>query len=90
MRPTASGYALQSNWGQPMLLKANSYRLSVNPKFSIRKYAMAFTPEIPDNSKVIFRVTKSARDKIKEQFGAYCVHGCNLFSVKLHKDPVLI
>lgn len=26
-RPTNSNYAVRSNWNQPMLLKANSYRL---------------------------------------------------------------
>ena len=71
-----------------MHLKGNNYRLKMKNDFKVRKYAMSFTPEIPDNSKVIRYVTKACRDQIKEQFGMYCVHGINLYSLKLHQDPI--
>lgn len=48
---------------------------------------MTFTPEIPDNSKVIHKVTKVCRDKIKETFKNYMVHGNNLYSINIFKDP---
>ena len=90
MRPTASGFAEKSSWGFPMQLKGNNYRLQMKGDFKVRKYSMCFTPEIPDNSKVIRYVTKACREQIKEQFGTYCLHGINLYSLKLHMDAVSI
>ena len=57
--------------------------------FSVRKYAMAFTPEIPDNSKINFKVTRAARDEIKKQFPNYMLHGNNLYSCASHSDPLM-
>ena len=62
MRPTASGFAEKSSWGALVPMKANSYKLKMRPGFSVRKYAMLFTPEIPDNSKISHKVTREARD----------------------------
>ena len=90
MRPTASGFAEKSSWNAPMHLKGNNYRLKMKGDFKVRKYAMSFTPDIPDNSKMVNTVTRTCREKLKENFGTYCLHGINLFSVKLHQDPVEI
>ena len=87
MRPTGSGFTDKSSWNQPMLLKANSYRLKMNAGFQVQKYALAFTPEIPDNSKVSHKITKSCREKLKEKFVSYMLHGNFLFSTAMYKDP---
>lgn len=88
VRPTASGFADKSNFNQPMILKANSYRFKMtNTKMKIQKYALGYTPELPDNSKVNRQVTKACRDKLKDTFGNYMVFGNFLFTTKMFKDP---
>jgi len=69
-----------------MLLKANSYRLKVKNGFEVQKYALAYTPEIPDNSKVSFKIMKSCREKLKEKFVSYMPHGNFLFSTSMYPD----
>ena len=83
MRPTGSGFSDKSSWNQPMLLKANSYRLKVKHGFEVQKYALAYTPEIPNNSKVSFKIMKSCREKLKEKFASYMIHGNFLFSTSM-------
>ena len=89
MRPTASSYAAKSDWKAPVALKANSYRLKMQKGFDVNKYCMAFTPAIPDNSKVAFKVTKACREQIKQKFPNYMLHGNNLYSTNLYQDPLL-
>ena len=89
MRPEASGFAKQSSWNSPLVLKSNNYKLVMRGNdFKVRKYSMHFTPEIPDNSKMINQVTRTFRLQIKEAFGTYCLHGNVLYSTKMHQDPV--
>ena len=56
--------------------------------FDVNKYCMAFTPEIPDNSKVMNKVTRECRNQIKEKFPTYMLHGNNLYSCNLYQDPL--
>lgn len=72
----------------PVQLKSNSYKLKMQNGFSVRKYAMHFTPDIPDNSKTSHKVTRAARDEIKKQFPNYMLHGNNLYSCASHLDPL--
>lgn len=87
-RPTGSGHAARADWRQQVTLKANSYKLKMQHGLDVYKYCLAFTPDIPDNSRVVNQVTKECREQIKEKFPNYMLHGKFLFSAKLYQDPL--
>ena len=47
---------------------------------NVEKYAIHFTPEIPDNSRMIGKVTKLANKEIKEKLTNVSFYGNNIYS----------
>ncbi|TNV83116.1 hypothetical protein FGO68_gene11586 [Halteria grandinella] len=79
----------KSNFASPVKLMSNCFRLINNHaggQKDIQKYSVKYDPEIPDTSKIEFKVEKSIRDEAKKDLENYFLVNKNIYSYTLMKD----
>ena len=61
----------------------NLYQMKIGTKAratQVSKYVIKISPELPDNSKVLFKLTKAADDEIKDKLKHYMAWGNHIYS----------
>jgi hemin uptake protein HemP len=80
-----------ANHGRAVSLVTNLYRLT--PRTSARskqieKYAISVEPELPDNSKLVRKLTSLARTQIQHALNSHLCWGNNIYSYSLCRDEI--
>lgn len=89
LRPRRANYQQQGGQNTTVRLQTNSFRLiNLNPngQKEIQKYSVKFDPEIPDTSKIDFKVEKVVREQIKVHLKTYFLVSKSIYSYTLLKD----
>lgn len=74
-----------------MQLLSNHYKFNINAaggSRSIHKYAVKFSPELPDNSKINGRLVGKAREQLGVKLPTYLHFGTSLYSVTMVQDDI--
>ena len=83
VRPAKSNCAA----GKPVQLFTNNYKLILTGK-ELQKYAITYTPEVPDNSKVGRKLTSLCKETLKAKFENYILWGNSLYSLIRVADDI--
>ena len=54
----------------------------------MQKYAITYTPDVPDNSKVGRKLTSLCKETLKEKFENYILWGNSLYSLMRVTDDI--
>lgn len=81
----------RASHGKSVNLLANMYQLNnsqSNLKLLIEKYHIVITPEVPDNSKLINKLTKLSKDVLNEKLKTWMPVDKSIYSRTLVNDTI--